>query len=762
MITLNIKKLIRDYFEKNNQAISTTTLYKTLNLPPSNEDIFLDSLYELEQEGKIIYYHNQYIKVPSTSTLYQGKLNISNKGNYYLNIDNNRIIIPNSSKYSLKVGDIIYVVKKEKTISSNYKKYIEGDIIRVVQREKISIDNFLIKATLRKEYATGKYFIESSTKKIYIKNKNINSAYPGDLVTISFSDDIDNIRVINIIKRKNPYHIFKCVEHNEVKKWIPLGTTYFDIESSPSIEYSQGSLVLAEIIIKNNQYYLNIQKEIKSEYNEVIINSALENNFSLEFNPNSIIEMKKNLSINKQIKRKDLRNLPTITIDSNHAKDLDDAISLEEKNGFYYLYIHIADVSYYIPYGSLLFNESIKKGTSIYPLDSVIPMLPPELSNDICSLNPNIDKLTLTCMVKLDNSGNILDFDIFNSIIKSDYRMTYNEVNDLLLGKDYNYEYLPYYQLLFSMQKLSNIIQNKRIENGSLFLQTSEYALNLDEFSCPISIEENEKGPAQQIIENFMITANKVIADYSYYLDLPFVYRNHEPPSSINLNKLKGEFKKEKIILNKLNSIKNPNLLKKLLVNILTNMTKEEAAYVSEIILKSMTRAYYSDKNIGHYGLGLERYATFTSPIRRGADLLNHYALNAIINYSVQSEEILNHLRKELSKICEHLTEREIASENVERETNFIALKELANNNLKGKLLQVIQKCAFIKIEDSVIGIIHSNNRYVIDFKNERLIDTDDNTIYHIGDNLLLKISNTKNIGSFLSLDIENSKIKKF
>ena len=355
---------------------------------------------------------------------------------------------------------------------------------------------------------------------------------------------------------------------------------------------------------------------------------------------------------------------------------------------------------------------------------------------------------------------NVLNFEIFNSIIKSDYKMSYDKVNNILLGKEYDYNYLPFYQMLFSMQKLSNIIQNNRIENGALFLQTSELNFNVDEFSNPISIEENEKGPAQSMIENFMIIANKTVADYAYYLDLPFVYRNHEQLTNIEIDKLKSNLKREKILINKLHSLSNPNILKKVLVNILSNISKEEATYVSEIVLKSMTRAYYDSKSIGHYGLGLDRYATFTSPIRRAPDLLNHYVLNAIINYDEESEVILNILRKKLPKICDHLTERQIAAETVEKETSYVMLKELSNISVSGKLSQVIKNCAFIKIEDSVMGLIHANDRYLIDLKKQCLIDKRENITYNIDDIISLKICSEKNIGSFIPLEIESKKSK--
>ena len=204
-----------------------------------------------------------------------------------------------------------------------------------------------------------------------------------------------------------------------------------------------------------------------------------------------------------------------------------------------------------------------------------------------------------------------------------------------------------------------------------------------------------------------------------------------------------------------MNSITNPNILKKVLVSILTNATKEEATFISEIVLKSMTRAYYDNKSIGHYGLGLDRYATFTSPIRRAPDLLNHYALNAILNYDKDGEVVLETLQKELPKLCDHLTERQIAAENVEKETSYTMLKELSNTALVGRLSQVIQNCAFIKLEDSVMGLIHTSDRYAISLKRQCLIDRKEKKTYNIDDTMSLRICSDKNIASFIPLEIE-------
>ena len=764
---MNIIELIENYFRKNNQATSINSLYKALKISDDDKDLFLDALYELEKDGKIIFQNNMYFKVPYNSDLYHGKLKISNKGNFYISIDNNhRINIKNYRQYKLKKDDIIYVVKKENKNSKKHKEYIEGDIIRVVTKEGFQKDKYLAKGKIKKEYLSGKYYIQIKNERYYIKSQNMQSAYPGDLVTILLDNknSTRDVRVLDIIERKSKNHIFKCVQYNGIKKWIPLGTAYFEINSIPKDEYTEGTLVLASIRKKDDKYYLDIKEQIKSIYSEATINSATENNFDLEFDKNLIDNIENIIILNNNLdfgKRRDLRNLMTVTIDSTNAKDLDDAISLEEKNGYYYLYVSIADVSNYVPFDSTIFNEAIKRGTSVYPLDMVIPMFHPKISNGLCSLNAHKDKFALTCMMKIDKNGNVLDFEIFNSIINSDYKMSYDCVNNLLLGKDYDYDYFPFYQMLFRMQKLSNIIQNKRIENGSLFLQTNEICFNTDEFCNPISLHENEKGPAQSMIENFMIIANKTVADYAYYLDLPFVYRNHEPPTIMGLEKLKSTLKNEKLLIHKLNSMTNPNALKKVLVKILSTTSKEEATYISEIVLKSMTRAYYDSKSIGHYGLGLDRYATFTSPIRRGPDLLNHYSLNAIINYNEEGQIILDSLRKRLPVLSQHLTERQIAAENVEKETSYAILTELSNTSIVGNLTQVIKNCAFVRLDGGIMGLIYTNDRYKINLKKDYLIDTKDNIVYNIGDTISLKICNEKNICSFIPLEIENEENKK-
>ena len=421
---MDIMELLENFFEKNNQAVSINSLSKTLKIKDSDKDAFLDALFEIEKKGKIIYQNNMYIKVPHNSDLYHGKLQVSNKGNFYLSLDkSNRINIRNYRQYKLKKDDTIYVVKREIKSKETYKKYLEGDIIRVVTRPTLPRDNYLAKGIIKKEYLKEKYYIQIDNKKYYINNKDIKGAYPGDLVSIYLGSkaSLDKVKVQNIIKRKSDKHVFKCIEHEGVKKWLPLGTTYFEISSIPDEKFEAGSLVSAELELKEGKYYLDIKEKITSKYNEATINSATENNFSLEFDRKIIKEAENIIFLNPtdSSKRRDLRNLVTVTIDSIHAKDLDDAISLEEKGGHYYLYVSIADVSSYVPFESDLFNEALKRGTSVYPLDNVIPMFPKKISNEICSLNPHQDKLALTCMMKIDLNGNVLDFEIFNSIINS-------------------------------------------------------------------------------------------------------------------------------------------------------------------------------------------------------------------------------------------------------------------------------------------------------------------------------------------------------
>jgi VacB/RNase II family 3'-5' exoribonuclease len=423
---------------------------------------------------------------------------------------------------------------KRKMENSKHNKYHEGNIVRVVKQVNEEEHNgiSLIKGTLERDYDSNKLFLRKDNHKYFVTTGKTASAYPFDVVTILINSVTKEIEVKDIIKRKHDKHVFECIEKNGVKKWSPVGTEYFEIEEKPRERDQIGQRVLASLTKVDDKYTINIEKEInaKTKIEKVVVSSLLEHGFNTSFSTRALNEAEKVAISKDNFPRRDLRNLETFTIDSYHAKDLDDAISLTREKDNFILYVSIADVSFYVRPGMQLFEEALTKTTSIYPANTVSPMLPTILSNNACSLNPNEDKYALTLKVILDSMGNTKDFEILPSIIRSNLKMSYEKVDNLLLGKDKPLEYLPHYKTLINMYHLANLLQNKRLEKGMLGLEGIDINFDIDDLGNPLSINERFKGPASMMIENFMLLANQTVADFAYYLGIPFVYRNHEGP----------------------------------------------------------------------------------------------------------------------------------------------------------------------------------------------------------------------------------------
>ncbi len=463
-------------------------------------------------------------------------------------------------------------------------------------------------------------------------------------------------------------------------------------------------------------------------------------------------------------KRKDLRLLPTFTIDSEDAKDLDDAVSIEKVGSNYKLYVSIADVSYYVRPSMALFKEAIELGTSVYPPGLVYPMLPQKLSNEVCSLNPNEDRLTKTCEILLDKEGNVLDYQIYNSVINSNYKMSYQKVNKLLEGKEIVEEYLPYYHNLIEMYQLSNLLQNKRLNQGFLCLESEDIKIKIDSSGNPIQIEENDKGPAQLLIENFMVLTNTCVSEYAYWLDIPFVYRNHEPPEAQKARQLESNLSVLHQKIKRISNIQEPKMLQKVLLSLIEGTTKEEAKYISDIFLKSFSKAYYSNMNKGHYGLALDFYGTFTSPIRRASDLLNHLFMEEIINPNEKIDN-LESIKENLELICSHISLQEENAEHVEADINAKLLYQLGlqykDKTLDGKIVFLTDSMMYIKTEQQIPGFILLNKKYKYDFVKKEVRDCKNGFTYHIGNSIPIRLEREQKNGSILAFHIDKSKLEQ-
>ena len=388
-----------------------------------------------------------------------------------------------------------------------------------------------------------------------------------------------------------------------------------------------------------------------------------------------------------RVGRKDLTNEMIFTIDGADTKDIDDAISLEVKDGYYYLGVHIADVSYYVTEGSPLDKEALRRGTSTYPANYVIPQLPHKLSNGICSLNEGVDRCAISCVMKIDSRGRTVSSDVFPSIIRSNKKMTYTNVNEIIEKDNIPEGYEPFAETLKSMQELAHIIRNDRTRRGASDFDIDESKVVCDENGKPIEISTRVRGEGERLIEDFMIAANEAVATTIYYMQLPGIYRVHDVPNEeklqdfIHFCELNGQH------LTGMKTV-NPREYQKLLNQLHVDDDKLAQIFKSKAV-RAMAKAVYSTDNIGHFGLASKCYTHFTSPIRRYPDLETHRLLRTYLFEHKLDERTINYYGSHLDEICQQSSDREQASAKAEREVNKMKMAEYMEDHI-GEEFQVM------------------------------------------------------------------------
>lgn len=407
------------------------------------------------------------------------------------------------------------------------------------------------------------------------------------------------------------------------------------------------------------------------------------------------------------IGRVDLRQEITFTIDGADAKDLDDAIHIKPlANGNYELGVHIADVSYYVTEGSALDREAVARGTSVYVTDRVVPMLPERLSNGICSLNPNVDRLTQSAIMEIDSNGRVLNHQICQSVIKTTYRMTYSAVNDMIAGDQESLEtYAAIAESVEHMVKLHKILEKMRVKRGALNFDTSEARIIVNDKGMPVDIVVRQRGIAERMIESFMLAANECVAEHFAKAKLPFIYRIHEEPKAEKLQKF--------IDYASVFGIQIQGTANKITQEGLQNfMAKVEgkpgAEVLNMMLLRSMQQARYSENNHGHYGLAAEYYTHFTSPIRRYPDLLVH---RMIRDYTQATEDKRDHFAQvipELASSSSRLERRAIDAERVvEAMKKAEYMEEYVGDEFDGIVASVVKFGLFVELPNTIEGLIH-------------------------------------------------------
>jgi ribonuclease R len=406
-------------------------------------------------------------------------------------------------------------------------------------------------------------------------------------------------------------------------------------------------------------------------------------------------------------RRRDLRSLPMVTIDGEDAKDLDDAVSIERLPNGYRLGVHIADVSHYVKEDGRLDKEAFARGTSVYLVDKVLPMLPKELSNGICSLNPQVDRLAVSCLMDIDQQGRVMSYDLFKSVINTNERMTYTNVNKILVDNDP--EQISRYQDLVEdfrlMKELADILRQERMARGALDFDFPETKVIVDEKGFPIDIKARVQGVGEMIIEDFMIKANEVVAEHLYWQEMPSLYRVHEKPDEealLKLNHVLGVFG-YKIREGKV----EPRVFQKILHEV---RGKPEEQLISLILLRSMKHARYVPQALGHFGLASKLYSHFTSPIRRYPDLIVHRVLTATLD-GIMNNRKRKSLEGKMSAIGEQATQMEMKAEEAERELVDIKkaqyMQQFLGEVFTARIASIQSFGFFVALENTVEGLVH-------------------------------------------------------
>ena len=480
-----------------------------------------------------------------------------------------------------------------------------------------------------------------------------------------------------------------------------------------------------------------------------------EYNLPYEF-PKQVIEEAKSIPeeiSEKEIKnRRDFRNEIIFTIDGEDAKDLDDAISVEKtKDETYILKVHIADVSHYVKENSFLDKEAIIRGTSVYMLDRVIPMLPKDLSNGICSLNEGKDRLTLSVIMEIDKSGNVISSEITKGVINVTKRMSYNTVQELLdLEEDSKKEELKEYMLYIEqfklMAELAHILEKKRKEHGYLDLDIPESKITLNKNGYAVDVRRYETKFSNMIIEQFMLTANETVAEKFYWLEAPFIYRVHEAPEQEKISELNS------FLYNFGYKIKGSkeNIHPKVFASILSDIKgKDEEKVVSSLILRTLKVARYEAQNKGHFGIAGKYYCHFTSPIRRYPDLYIHRIISKYLADNYLVDEEYKEKQNELSaKYAEKSSEREKIAQKAERESVDLKKAEYMENKIgeiyEGIISSVTSFGLFVELENTVEGLVRfenlGNEYFEYDDAHKQLIGEHTKIVYKMGDKITIQV----------------------
>ncbi len=671
---------------RQNKPKGINEIVKYFHWSRKNKDENREYMNRLEESGKVIKIKGDKYTIPEKRGLYFGEFDMVRRNFGFVDTDDGSIYIARRDFENAMSGDKVFV---EIYGESESGKKREGKIVKVIKRGTDKVTGVY-------EASTNFGFVkprENFGKDIYVSKRNTRGAKTGELVLVEI--------VAWGNKDKKP----------EGKIIEVLGDAY-------------DSDVLIEALIKREGY--------SEQFSEAVVKETQKID-----EPNEAVY--KN--------RIDLRKYDLITIDGDDAKDLDDAVYVEEmENGNYKLIVSIADVAHYVKEDSELDKEALKRGNSVYLVDRVIPMFPRKLSNGICSLNEGVDRLAFTAEMIIDKTGKIIEHSIYKSIIKVLHRMTYKSVNKILDDEEVeSKKYAEIKKMLNTMKDLAQILRNKRSERGSIDFELGEIKVVLNEEKKVDYIKKRERGEAERIIEDFMIAANETVAEKVFWMELPFVYRIHEKPDIDRIKQLNEFLEGFGYKIPNIDEL-HPGKIQKIVEEI---KDKNYKMVLNKMILMSLRQAKYTTENLGHFGLASNYYTHFTSPIRRYSDLLVHRVLSEIIEKYPNSKRIKK-IQNKLEIATDYISKTERKAMKAEEESIKIKVVEYMIDKVGEEFNSVItgmtQNCIFVELDNYVEALIDNfgNENYFFDKKKYKLLEKNSNREYNIGDSLkvlVIKVS---------------------
>ena len=694
-------------------------------------------------------------------------------------------ILKNSDKAltSIEIGNMLNI--KDPTLLSELiqelNNLVEAFTIYRSNKDKYMLfeNSHLKKGRLSVTKKGFGFVILDNEDDIYVDQKNMRGALNNDIVVVEPIKGRDNKiegRIVRVLKKENNLIIGEFDIVNNHPKFIPD-----DKKLNMEILLSEED---TEDLVPGHKIEVSIVKELgKYKYKGEVVRIIGHKNdpgvdilsivYSYGINDKFSDEVMEELkSIPEEVNkedingRRDLRDKVIFTIDGDDTKDIDDAISIEKKGENYVLGVHIADVSYYVKEGTKLYEEAYDRGTSVYLVDRVIPMLPHKLSNGICSLNPNVDRLSISCVMEIDKNGKIVDHEIFESVIRSRKQMTYKNVNKILHNEEIPEGYEEFALDLKLMFELSKVLRKNKLERGYLDFDASEAKILVDEKGKPYDVVLRIQDDAENLIEDFMIAANETVASHVFWMELPFIYRVHEVPEEEKVKDFLDSISRLGYTIKGNRHFEEPRVMKGILDQL---KDKDEFPIFSTMLLRCMKKAVYKEENLGHYGLASKCYTHFTSPIRRFPDTTVHNLLRKYIFNTPDEKELsslINYWNCKLPELCEHTSKKERDSIDCERDVDSMKMAEYMEDHIgeeyDGVISSIMSFGMFVELPNLIEGLVHiseiKGDYYIFDDSTKTLKGQHKKKEYKMGQKVRVVVTAASKENSTIDFNLVDEK----